>query len=50
MILGDFRKQSEIVTTDLVGIWLDNPSVSVPHNEELIFHKYCNSNSKNEIG
>ena len=47
---GDFRTQSEIVGTDLVGMWLGNPSLSVPHNEELIFHKYCNSKKKNEIG
>ena len=50
MRLGDFGKQLQIAATDLVGIWLDNPSVSVPPNEELIFHKYCNSKRKNEIG
>ena len=50
MRLGDFKKQLQIAATDSVGIWLDNPTVSVPHNKELIFHKYCNSKKKNEIG
>ena len=50
MRMGNFRKQPQIAATDLVGIWLGNPSVSVPHIEELIFHKYCNAEKKNEIG
>ena len=49
MRLGDFREQPQIAATGLVGIWLGYPSLSVPHNEELIFHKYCNSKKKNEI-
>ena len=37
MRFGDLSKQLQIVATDLVSIWLGNPSVSIPHNEDLIF-------------
>ena len=50
MRMGNFRKQPQRAATDLVRIWLGNPSAFIANNKELFFINIVTPKGKMRMG